>query len=554
MGIEETTAKTSPLAPANHGTAWRSLTIRLIQSANGKRWAAIAGSALLALVAAGIGLWFYLTAPERWFRQGLEAVERNDHGEVERLARMLQARDRHEEAHFLLGKHHIEQGRRLLDEAFVETRQEIVESHLLALVDLGCTTGNPSPCRMEAVARWNTPSAPWTGLRPTGRKRLELHERVRAAFVAAINDLNFVVSEGPLRNEAAFLRGDCFFRLGDLRRAAGMLRYVLDQNPDHIEAHRLLASLYYDTGVMGRAIFHLEEVARLDPEDGRPHRMLGSIHKDFRNNTRAIASYRAALERRLTPPARAEVIRELAEVLVTELGQHREALAVLDLTPPEFADEPDVLVLRAECLWQLEADKTRARELTDLALKKDPELVPALTMRGKILLHEERPHEALLVLEQGRRFDPFDHRCRNQLVATYAMLAREAEDEVVQALAVEALTSAVDPTAGPSGLLGVVPVAAAAARQRYYLFMREDHMKASQIIVDALLKLSELSAQAEAEPWNAQVRFTIGSIWIQLRRPGMARMWLVAALACDPEHAGAREALARLERQETLIP
>jgi len=553
MGVEETTARTSPdaatgpqpLIPTRPSVQlWRL----------DRKWLVSGLALLLVLVGGGLWLWHYLTAPERWFRQGLAVLDGAERGEVERLARMLQARGRTEQAHFLLGKHHILQGRRLLDEAFVETRQEVVESHLFALIDLGCMAAVPSPCRAEAMARWNTPSAPWSVLRPTGQRRSELQERVRAAFAQAVNELNLVVSEGPLRNEAAFLRGDCFFRLGELRRAAAMLRYVLDQNPDHLEAHRLLASLYYDTGVMSRAIFHLEEVARLDPEDGRPHRMLGSIHKDFRNNTRAIASYRAALERRLAPAARAEVIRELAEVLVTELGQHREALAVLDQMPPEFADEPDVLVLRAECLWQLEADKTKAKELTELALRKDPELVPALTMRGKILLHEERPHESLLVLEQGRRFDPFDHRCRNQLVAAYAALAREAEDEVVQALALEALSQGFNPVGGSSGLVGSVPVAAAAARHRYYLFMREDHMKASQIIVDALLKLSELSAKAEAEPWNAQVRFTIGSIWIQLRRPGMARMWLVAALACDPEHAGAREALVRLERQETLNP
>lgn len=553
MGVEETTVGTSTETAKNPSSPVPTQPGSRLRRLD-RKWLAGGLAVLLVAAGGGLGVWHYWTAPERWFRQGLAVADQADLVEVERLVRMLQARGRYEEAHFLLGKYHIVKGRRSLDEAFVEMRQETVECHLLALADLGCTLLAPSPCRWEAVGRCNTPAVPWAGLRPTGRRRLELQDRTRAAFAQAVEELNLVVTEGPLRTEAAFLRGDCFFRLGDLRRAASMLRYVLEQNPDQIEAHRLLASLYYDMGVMGRAIFHLEEVARLDPEDGRPHRMLGAIHKDFRNTTRAVASYRAALERRLAPAAKAEVVRELAEVLVTELGQHREALGVLDQIPPDFADDPEVLVLRAECLWQLEADKSEAEALTEAALRRDPELVPALTMRGKILLHLERPHESVAVLEQGRRLDPFDHRCRNQLVAAYAMLAREAEDEVTLALALEGLTGALDPMGGSAGLPGSVPVAAAAARHRYYLFMREDHMKASQIIVDTLLKLSELSAKAEAEPWNAQVRFVIGSIWIQLRRPGMARMWLVAALACDPEHAGAREALARLERQETLMP
>jgi tetratricopeptide (TPR) repeat protein len=239
--------------------------------------------------------------------------------------------------------------------------------------------------------------------------------------------------------------------------------------------------------------------------------------------------------------------------LITELGQHREALFVLEQVPPPFDQEPDVLVLRAECLWQLDPDKKKAQALVDAALRSDPQSVSVLTLWGKLLLHQERPHESVAVLEQARRLDPFDHKCRNQLIAAYAMLVREAEDDLVRSLAVQGLASSwrTDGAPCPGSL---VCCCAAATQQRYYAFMREDHMKASQIIVDTLLKLSELSAKAEAELWNADVRFQIGAIWVQLRRPGMARMWLTAALACDPQHQGAQEALTKLELEEILLP
>jgi tetratricopeptide (TPR) repeat protein len=282
--------------------------------------------------------------------------------------------------------------------------------------------------------------------------------------------------------------------------------------------------------------------------------MLGAIHKDFRNSSRAVHAYRTALDRTLTPAARSEVLRELAEVLINELGQHREALELLRSVPPEFANQPDILVLQAECLWQLQADKSEAQKLVDEAIRTDPELGPALVMQGKLLLHYEKPHESLAVLEHARRLDPFDHKCRNQLVAAYTLLAREADDEVQQALALQGLADGLVPLGTAPSLPATLTVAAAETRRQTYLFFRDDHMKASQIIVDTLLKLSELSAKAEAELWNAEVRFAIGSIWIQLHRPGMARMWLNAALVCDPQHRGARDALAFLDRQEELRP
>lgn|GEM_PF-4493352 len=545
------TPEASVLAPAGAASSIQSGTP---PTPKARRWAWRIG--LLAVLAALISaaIYWHLTAPDRWFKQGLAALESRDQATLERTVRLLALRGRFDEASFLRGKAHVLEGRRLLEEAFVHARQEQVEQTLFFLLGLGARQCQPVAQRVDVLGRVANPSAAWSAWLASGSQRADLQERTRAAFQLGLDELNHVVSEGPLRTEAAFLRGDCFVRLGDLRRAASMLRYVLDQNPDDIEAHRLLASLYYDTGAMSRAIFHLEEVARLDEKDGRPLRMLGAIHKDFRNATRAVNAYRTALDRPLTPAARAEVLRELSEVLINELGQHREALDFLRSVPPEFAHQPDILVLQAECLWQLQADKSEAQKLVDEAIRIDPELGPALVMQGKLLLHYEKPHESLEVLEHARRLDPFDHKCRNQLVAAYTLLAREADDEVQQTLALQGLADSLVPLGTAPSLPATLTVAAAETRRQTYLFFREDHMKASQIIVDTLLKLSELSAKAEAEVWNAEVRFAIGSIWIQLHRPGMARMWLNAALVCDPQHRGARDALAFLDRQEQLRP
>lgn len=512
-----------------------------------RQWLFALGVALLC-TGCGLGFWWYHTEPERWYQRALLAMECGDQEEVDRLVLRLHDRGRHDEAHFVRGKAQVLAGRALNQELLQAARGEQVDQALRLLLDLGgqlAQAAQPVGPRIDVVCQENTAAAPWAQSRPASRRRVELQERIRAALESGAREFGQMQGETPLRVEAGALTGDCLFRLGDLRAAAQVLAYVVDQKPDDVESHRLLAALYFDLGAMGRAEYHAKEVARLDPEDGRPLRLIGSIHKDFRNAEQASVAYRAALERKLSPAARSEVVRELTELLVEDLGKDQEALQTLEQIPPGWRDSPDVWVLRATCIWR-SPDKTEAIRLLDAALRADPELPVALVLRAKLHLHYEEPEAAIHLLERAARIDPHDYKTQNQLAGAYRLRAQQMEEELLAVAAAQALGGAADLSGAQPPVAAHVWLAARTGQWQVLRQRAEKHQQASEEVKDALTKLTHLSRQAGMEPWNAQLRFEIAEIWAGMDRPQMTRMWLNAALICDPDHAGARTALRKL--------
>jgi tetratricopeptide (TPR) repeat protein len=518
-----------------------------------RRSQGLALGVMLLLTAAGLAFWRYHAAPGRYLREGMAALDRSDMDEAERYALLLEGRGRNDAAHFLRGKAHVLAGRELLRQAVVLARREQVDQGLLLLLDVSGQLVQPFSVRPDVVCQEHSVLAPWTRWRPAQRQRREMDERIRAAFQSGLRELAHLKTDSPFGVEAAALSGDCCFRLGELRQAANLLDFVVQQRPDDIDSHRLLASLYFDLGAMGQAAYHAKEVARLDLEDGRAHRLIGSINKDFRNIHDAAIAYREALGRRLSPAARAEVVRELAELLVDDLGQHREALDVLAQCPAEFAEMPDIWVLRANCLWQLSADKSEATRLADAALAVQPDMPMALLLRAQLYLHYEQPEPAIALLERARRQDPFDYKIRSQLAGAYQLRTRQADDAVLRAAALDALAGSTDGLGAAVPMPALIGLASEAAQRQVFQYLKEDHELASNLIKQHLVELTRRSRQAGSGTavWDAQIRYEIAAIWMQMDRPAMARMWLNAALVCDPEHRAAQQAMQELEKQGT---
>ena len=62
-----------------------------------------------------------------------------------------------------------------------------------------------------------------------------------------------------------------------------------------------------------------------------------------------------------------------------------------------------------------------------------------------------------------------------------------------------------------------------------------------------LAEMSALNRQAEREPHDADVRYRLGRLCVELGKPELAASWYRAALACDPRHAAARLGLKALQ-------
>ena len=57
---------------------------------------------------------------------------------------------------------------------------------------------------------------------------------------------------------------------------------------------------------------------------------------------------------------------------------------------------------------------------------------------------------------------------------------------------------------------------------------------------------SPWESEATGRPWDDRVRYDIAALCLKINRVVEARMWLTAALACNPDNTQAREALRQL--------
>jgi tetratricopeptide (TPR) repeat protein len=307
----------------------------------------------------------------------------------------------------------------------------------------------------------------------------------------ALAQFNKIRSEGPIRLRAAALSGRCLLELGELQEAHRVFSFVVAEEPDHIDGHRGLAAIAYDLGQLGEAIDHLLRVAELDAQDSRPHRLIGLIYKDMTQDVQAEAAYREALRRGVPPNVEREVRLELAEVLARQ-AKFADGLAVLDGVGPGGAgDEPARVAVRVECLRGLSRSR-EAAEVLDATIEKHQTSV-LFRLRSQVHNDLSQPAEALKRLERAVELGPNDYQSHYMLAQAYA--AAERKDD--------------------------------AAR----VFASAEKLKKN------LDRITELSKEAMAKPWDRQVRLQLAELCDSMGKPKLAAMWRKAAAACPASNS-----------------
>lgn len=271
---------------------------------------------------------------------------------------------------------------------------------------------------------------------------------------------------------------------GRLREASAAFAAATEADPQEPDAHRGLAAVAYDQGALLHAVRHLEEVARLDPQDGRPHRMIGTIYGDLDRREDAVAAYRAAAERTLTPAARAEVQEELAEQLL-ELGDAAAALAAL----PREAASPVAAAVRVEATWAVEGSEAALAGAT-AAMKAHPRSARLAGLVGRLHADRGEWQEATEPLMAALRIDPADLEALQALASAYERLGRTAAAESV--------------------------------RERRDLAQKQ------------LERLTALTRDANDRPWDPAVRLELAATCEALGKADLAAMWRQSAAACGP--------------------
>jgi tetratricopeptide (TPR) repeat protein len=470
---------------------------------------------LLAL--ACLWLWyakFYGKFTSDQLQDGEAALERADYAETERLAAMLVMRGSENDGKLLSGRLNL----RLAAE--VQARIQQLQQ-LIIFRQAMCLTASLDTklTGLPIAAQFAVPSAVWGHLvmttEPDRRTLTELVRLHRAHLQHAANQLTSIPRESPMFARALVPSAEALMRLREAGAATPiepvylLLSEAARERGDDLQLQRWLAAVCLDLNLVEEAITALEQVARLDPSDGRASRTLGLLHATHRRPGRAIEAYRQALQRKLQPHVEVETRLELARAEVAT-GQAAAALKTLDMGEIAWMVYPDIMHVRASAHWLLgsERDRKEARRIAEANLSQWPNHGETLVLLGRMHMEEDRPQEAAPLLEHGLRVSAVDEDLHARLGRTYQALGRTADAEHQQRLA--------------------------------------DQVR------DAKIRLDELERKARARPGDAEPRLEAARLCISLGRWLEARVWLRAALACQPAHAEARELSLRVEQQLTI--
>ncbi|HEV3118613.1 MAG TPA: tetratricopeptide repeat protein [Gemmataceae bacterium] len=322
--------------------------------------------------------------------------------------------------------------------------------------------------------------------------------RARQAFQQALAEFCRVRANDPLALDSQVAGGECLVRLGERKLAEETFAAVVKRKADHKEAHRWLAAIYIDLNSGQKAIEHLRAWGELEPSNGRPYRWIGLFCKDAKRADEAIEAYQEALRRDLEPALRTAVVEECAQALMELRGDYQGSLRLLTELPEGQRQQPNLLMIEAQCLLG-QGQSARAGQVVDKVLGMAPESVPALRLRAKIHLAENPPRQALSLLEKAVKADPYDIESLQALMLTYRRLGDNA------------------------------------AADRELRRLGE-----TKSLWDELTKLQQ---QAWRAPWDDQIRCRIGELCQRIHRPAEARMWLTAALDCNPDNQRAKQLL-----------
>lgn len=311
---------------------------------------------------------------------------------------------------------------------------------------------------------------------------------------AALHELQHAVNDEATRVEAWTHAAEAYYILGRFTDAVATARSALEFDSQAHAARRWLAVAYYDLGANSYATDELIILSREVPTDARPDRLLGLIGKDTEQFAEAVKHYRESLRRDSRPNDLHMVLTELAECQL-KLQDHAGCLETL--TPVPITAE--TLVLQAEAYEGL-GRHAQAHEAVDRAVELESEYIPALIYKATLLMTGGQPQAAVPILEQAVRIHPHDGTARFKLAQAYNQVGDTEH---------------------------------AAEQTR----LMEESQKLEREFID-------LHRQVSADATNAELRYQLGTLARTLHKPDLARMWLRAAVALDPNHAAARKALA----------
>lgn len=298
-------------------------------------------------------------------------------------------------------------------------------------------------------------------------------------YKSALFEFSRYSPRGNVRNPTLLLAAKCRYRLGQLQEAEQGLRELLTDEPENVNAHRILAAVYCELGAPSSAAKELEEIIRLAPRDYTPHRLLAMLHIQYDEYPQATRHFRRALELSPLHEARQDILANLGYCLLAT-HDYQAAIDVLNEAAPTAVN----LARRSECYWGL-----GQRESAELCLEQAQALAPGertvLFMQARLQIDTGHPDDAVVSLEQLLSQYPYDTPARYQLALAYRLLDDNGrfQTEMARWQELQALSE----------------------------------------------RFAALSAQADHDPSNADLRDELADVCSALGRVELAQTWRRAA-------------------------
>lgn len=374
-----------------------------------------------------------------------------------------------------------------------------------------------------AVVFWSPLAVCWR----QSRAKSLLHRRDNAE---ALDELRVALRHDLENEETLLLLARTHRRLGDLGKVSMFLeraetcggsaeriarerRLVLAQTGRLREAEPYLADMLINAGADGPDICEAyvqgffanlrsaDALRLLDvwessyPDDPQPILMRAYLYQSLDHPTEAVELYRKGLA---MAPQRTTMRRRLGEALV-ETDQIDEAERELSLCAEQAPDDPEVRFALAKCS-HARGDLEQATGRLDQTLKLAPGHLDARRLKGQLDLAQGKLDDALRELEVVVEQRPYDTLAREALGRTLRALDRSDE--------------------------------------------AKEHLDFVAQAEPSIARLNRLLRESLLKPKDAELRYEIGTILFKYGPPEDAVKWMHATLELNPEHAGARRALA----------
>ena len=283
----------------------------------------------------------------------------------------------------------------------------------------------------------------------------------------------------------------------DVEQVADVCRHYVERgHPDTPLILEALTRGYLRQYRLGEARFCLDRWLEREPENPQANCLEGQLHLDY-EQTRALAveTFRHAVQ---LDPDHEEARLGLAVALL-ETKNFVEAAEQLEDLLKRQPDNLRVQVGLAECREAV-GDGAEALQLVDRVLAQQPQFLPALTLRGRLLTNQGQYAAAEGWLRQALRQNPGDHQACYDLILCLGFIGKEEE---------------------------------ATGLKQNLQQMEEDVRRFNEIVTREMAQ----------RPRDPDLHCALGQLLLRSGHRDEGVRWLNNALRLDPQHAGARKAL-----------